>query len=103
MAQLEINVPFETDQSTIKVEVDPRKPLSRGRQVYQLQVVDDSGNVSEATTLIVIVADQERPTAILQGPQIVNVGASFELTGAKSFDIGGEIKSYRFTYLGPQL
>lgn len=103
MAQLEINVPFETDQATIKVEVDPRKPLSRGRQLYQLQVVDDSGNLSEPTTLIVIVADQERPTAILQGPQVVNVGASFELTGAKSFDIGGEIKSYTFTYLGPQI
>ena len=32
MAKLDINVPFETDQSTIVVEVDPQQPLPRGRR-----------------------------------------------------------------------
>ena len=48
-----------------------------------------------------IVADRERPTAVLDGPDVVNFGASFELSGKRSFDIGGSIKVFRFTYLGP--
>lgn len=103
MPRLEINTPFETDLSTIVVEVDPQKPLERGRQVFQLEVVDDSGNVSEPDRIVVIVADRERPTAVLAGPSVVDIGKSFELSGAKSFDIGGSIKLYRFTYLGPQI
>ena len=103
MPTLEINVPFETDQPVITVDVDPLKPLSRGRQVFQLEVVDDSGNLSEPTKIIVIVADRERPTAVLVGPSIADVGKSFQLNGEKSFDIGGSIKSYRFVYLGPDL
>ena len=34
MAKLEINVPFETDQPVIVVEVDPAKPLARGRHLF---------------------------------------------------------------------
>lgn len=103
MAKLDINVPFETDQPTIVVEVDPQKPLPRGRHSFQLEVVDDSGNVSLPDVLQIIVADRERPTAVLLGPQIVDLGKAFEVTGAKSFDIGGTIKIFRFTYLGPTL
>lgn len=103
MAKLDINVPFETDQARIVVDVDPAKPLARGRQAFQLEVVDDSGNVSAPDRIIVIVADRERPTAVLLGPQIADVGKSFELSGEKSFDIGGSIKTFRFTYLGPDL
>lgn len=103
MAKLEVNVPFETDQPTIVVEVDPQKPLPRGRHRFQLEVVDDSGNVSLPDVMEVIVADRERPTAVLQGPQVADLGKAFEITGIKSFDIGGQIKSYRFTYLGPSL
>ena len=103
MAKLDINVPFESENSSIVVEVDPAQPIPRGRHRFQLEVVDDSGNVSAPDVLEVIVADRERPTAVLQGPQIVDLGKSFDLTGAKSFDIGGQIRSYRFTYLGPSL
>ena len=103
MAKLDINVPFETDQPTIVVEVDPQKPLPRGRHRFQLEVVDDSGNVSEPDVIDVIVADREKPTAVLNGPSIADIGKPFEITGIKSFDIGGEIKAYRFTYLGPNL
>lgn len=103
MAKLEINVPFETDQAVIVVEVDPAKPLARGRHLFRLEVTDDSGNVSQPDQVVVIVADRERPTAVLQGPQVADIGKEFRLSGEKSFDIGGSIKSYRFTYLGPQL
>lgn len=103
MPKLDINVPLETDQPTIVVEVDPLRPLPRGRHSFQLEVVDDSGNVSLPDVLQVIVADRERPTAVLQGPQVVDLGKPFEVNGAKSFDIGGQITGYRFTYLGPSL
>jgi hypothetical protein len=103
MAQLDINVPFETDQPRIVVDVDPRSPLPRGRQLFQLEVVDDSGNVSAPDQIVVVVVDRERPTTVLLGPQIVDFGKSFDLNGEKSFDIGGSIKSFRFTYLGPAL
>ena len=101
MAKLEINVPFETDQPVIVMEVDPAKPLARGRHLFQLEVTDDSGNVSAPDQIVVIVADRERPTAVLNGPQVADIGKEFPLNGEKSFDIGGSIKSYRFTYLGP--
>jgi hypothetical protein len=101
MAKLDIQVPFETDQARITVDVDPSAPLPQGRQRFQLEVIDDSGNVSAPDTITVIIADRERPTAVLQGPQIVDLGKPFELNGERSFDIGGVIKTYRFTYLGP--
>ena len=71
--------------------------------MFQLEVVDDSGNVSAPDQIVVIVADRERPTAVLAGPQIVDLGKSFQISGERSFDIGGSIKSFRFTYLGPAL
>lgn len=103
MAKLEINVPFETDQAVIVMEVDPAAPLPRGRHLFQLEVVDDSGNVSAPDQRVVIVADRERPTAVLNAPQIADLGKEIPLNGEKSFDIGGSIKTYRFTYLGPQV
>lgn len=104
MAKLTLNVPVETDKPLVTVDVDPAKPLARGRQIFELVVVDDSGNVSAPDRLIVIVADRERPTAVLQGPSVVDVGRSFDLNGTRSFDVGGgTIKTYRFTYLGPQI
>jgi hypothetical protein len=101
MPRFEINVPIESDQPNVVVEVDQAAPLVTGRHRFELIVTDDSGNESEPTALIVIVADRERPTAVLDGPDVVNFGASFELSGRRSFDIGGSIRAYRFTYLGP--
>ena len=101
MAKLDINVPFETDQPTLVVEVDPKNPLARGRHTFQLEVIDDSGNVSLPDKVDIIVADRERPTAVIAGPQIADIGKNFQLDGSKSFDIGGVIKTFRYTYLGP--
>jgi hypothetical protein len=101
MPRFDINVPIETDQPNVTVEVDRAAPLVTGRHRFELVVTDDSGNESEPTALLVIVADRERPTAVLDGPDVVNFGASFELSGRRSFDIGGSIKVFRFTYLGP--
>ena len=101
MARFEVNVPIETAEPNVTVDVTPNAPLLPGRHRFELVVTDDSGNASEAAFLVVIVADRERPTAVLDGPEVVDFGRSFELTGRRSFDIGGTIRSYRFTYLGP--
>jgi hypothetical protein len=101
MARFEVNVPIETDQPNVTVDVAQDAPLLPGRHRFELVVTDDSGNVSEPAALIVIVADRERPTAVLDGPEVVDFGRSFELSGRRSFDIGGTIRAYRFTYLGP--
>ena len=95
-------MPVETDQPTIVVDADAQSPLAVGRHRFSLVVMDDSGNVSLPDTVDVIVADRERPTAVLQGPDIASVGKPFTLNGARSFDTGGGvIKVWRFTYLGP--
>lgn len=101
MPRFDVNVPVETDQSNVMVEVDLSNPLRTGRHRFELVVTDDSGNASEPATIVVIVADRERPTAVLDGPDVVNFGKSFELSGKRSFDIGGTVKLFRFTYLGP--
>ncbi|HEX2828594.1 MAG TPA: hypothetical protein VHP37_19730 [Burkholderiales bacterium] len=102
MAEFIISKEIETEQPTIEVTIDPRNPLPVGRHRFRLVVVDDSGNTSKPDEIEVIVADQEAPTAVLTGPEIVGMSSSFELSGEKSFDTGGGvIKVYRWTYLGP--
>lgn len=103
MAKFTINVPVETDLPVVTVDQDAAAPLLIGRHRFRLEVVDDSGNQSAPDEVVVIVADRERPTAVLRAPATVGAGRSFDLDGARSFDVGGgKIKKYIFTYLGPQ-
>lgn len=102
MAKFTINVPVEIATPNVVVEVNPQSPLAPGRHRFSLVVVDDSGNESAPDTLDLIVADRDRPTAVLQGPEIASAGKEFTLSGARSFDTGGGVvKTWRFTYLGP--
>lgn len=103
MAKFEINVPVETEDAKIAVDLDPNTALAVGRHRFSLVVTDDSGNESLPDEITVIVADREAPTAVLQGPEIADFGRPFALVGAKSFDIGGRVVRYRYTYLGPAL
>lgn len=104
MAKFTVNVPVETAAPTVVVDASPDAPLPAGRHRFSLVVVDDSGNESTPDTVDVIVADRDRPTAVLQGPAIAAVGKEFTLSGARSFDTGGgTIKTWRFTYLGPAI
>lgn len=103
MAKFTINVPVETDQPNVTVEQEAASPMIVGRHRFRLEVVDDSGNRSAPDEVVVIVADTERPTAVLRAPRTVSFGRSFTLDGSASFDVGGgKVKQYVFTYLGPQ-
>ena len=104
MAEFIISKEIETEKPIIEVTVDTASPLAVGRHRFRLVVVDDSGNASKPDEVLVFVADQEAPTAVLIGPEIVPLGKSFELSGEKSFDTGGgRIVAYRWTYLGPAI
>lgn len=81
------------------VVVDATSGLRPGRHRFQLVVEDDAGNASEPTTVEVIVVDDTRPTAVLDAPPRATVGRPFQLSGARSSDIGGRIVKYRFTLL----
>ena len=89
-----------------RVEVLPRfKP-----HVFQLVVVDDSGNNSDTASVTIIVQDTERPTAVVDfideagnrnpAPEVVvPFGKGFRLSGERSSDIGGAVKVWNWTLL----
>lgn len=101
MAEFIINKEVKTDTPTVEVTLSTDKPLPLGRHTFRLVVVDDSGNTSIPDEVIVIVADAENPTAVLNAPRSVGFGASFNLDGSKSFDAGGgKVVTYLWTYMG---
>ena len=102
MAEFVINTDVVTDAPRVEVTVTPQRPLALGRQRFRLIVVDDAGNRSAPDEVVVIVADQDAPTAVVRGPRISGFGRSFELDGSASFDVGGgQVVQYVWTYLGP--
>ena len=102
MAEFTVNQDVTTEAPTVEVTVAPSNPLPLGRQRFRLIVLDDAGNRSAPDEVEVIVADQEAPTAVISAPRIVAFGRSFEMSGARSFDVGGgSIVRYVWTYLGP--
>jgi hypothetical protein len=102
MAEFILNQDVETDIPTVEVTFTDNNPLRNGRHRFRLVVVDDSGNRSAPDEVVVIVADQERPTAVLDAPTTVAFGSSIELSGRRSFDAGGgQITEWIWTYLGP--
>jgi hypothetical protein len=101
MAEFILNQEIKTEKPTIEVTISPDNPLKPGRHRFRLIVTDDAGNISLPDEFVVIVADNENPTAVLRGPKSVATGSSFELDGANSFDAGGgQITTYVWTYLG---
>jgi|SRR5882724_6327923 len=102
MAEFVINTDVITPQPTVEVTLTPAKPLALGRHRFRLIVIDDSGNKSAPDEVLVLVADQENPTAVLSAPSPVPFGKSFTLDGTASFDVGGgKVAQYVWTYLGP--
>jgi PKD repeat protein len=71
--------------------------LPAGRHALSLVVVDDAGNQSASTATSVFVGDDIAPTAVLEAPSTVSIGASIPLSGARSTDARGRIVRYRWT------
>jgi hypothetical protein len=100
MAEFNPGEAIETREPTIEVTLSRERPLRVGRHRFQLIVVDDSGNESEPDSVDVIVIDNERPTAVLEGPGQVPFARSFNLSGRRSTDAGsGRIVRYLWTLM----
>ena len=76
MAEFVINADVTTAEPNVEVTVSRENPIALGRQRFRLIVVDDAGNRSVADEVLVIVADQENPTAVLRAPRITPFGAA---------------------------
>jgi hypothetical protein len=98
MAIFETGVPIETAENVISVDVTPNRPLPIGRHIFQLEVVDDSGNRSAPDRVEVIVRDEDNPTAVLDAPSTVPFGRPFRLSGQRSSDPPpGQVVRYIWT------
>ena len=93
------NQAIETDQSTVKVEIDPANPLPVGVHTFQLVVTDDAGNRSAPAQVEIVIRDLVAPTAVIDGPRgAVGFNVAFELSGARSSDPApGRVVSYEWT------
>ena len=85
------NTPIDVPapDSTLTIDVDATAPLKPGTYVFQLEVVDDSGNRSRAERVKIVVLDDQAPTAIIDAPATVGFGRPFTLSGKRSTDAGG--------------
>lgn len=96
MAEFRLNQPITTQDAKVEVSVTREQPLAVGKHRFRLIVVDQAGNESVPDEIEVVVLDNERPTAILEGPKTINFGQAFVLNGDKSSDPNGPITQYRW-------
>jgi hypothetical protein len=88
---LKVNTPVEgaAPDSTLIIVIDPANPLKVGGYTFQLEVIDDAGNRSQAVQARLFIVDAEAPTAIISAPRSVPFASDFTLSGAESSDVGG--------------
>jgi len=99
MANFTVGTSVTTTDPTVTVDVSATAPLPIGTHVFQLVVIDDSGNASAPQTATVTVKDTTNPTAVIEiSPTQVELGTSFTLDGRKSSDVPpGTIAQYTWT------
>lgn len=100
--------PVKTNDANLVIQM-PGEKLPIGRHSFELQVEDDSGNVSAPAQIMVIIVDSEAPTAVVtladaEGRPVqknrIAYGSSFILDGKNSVDVGGgKIVGYSWTLL----
>ena len=98
---LVVNQPVVAAAPDVLFEIvhDAAVPLRVGRHTFQLQVTDDSGNVSQPTTVRVVVLDDKAPTAVIDAPTQVSIGSGFTLSAKRSSDIGGKLVKFTWTLI----
>lgn len=85
--------------SLLTINVDTQNPLSSGVYEFQLVVIDDSGNNSNPSTVRVVIADDQAPTAVIDAPVRVGFGKDFALSGKRSLDVGGKLTTFVWTLI----
>ena len=101
--------PIKTTDATLTIQM-PNEKLDVGSHTFELQVTDDSGNVSAPARVMLVVLDTQAPTAVLtvsdeEGRPLANntlsFGRGFILNGKKSVDVGGgNIVSFNWSLVG---
>lgn len=94
----------------LDVQASATTPLPPGKHVFQLVVTDDAGNDSSAASVMIIVQDLARPTAVIDAlrddgrlnpdPTVtVPFGKAFKLSGERSSDVDGAVKVWTWKLL----
>ena len=97
MPKFTIGQPITTSEPQVEVSISRDSPLPPGNHRFQLVVIDDAGQESDPTTIEVIVVDNAKPTAVVDGPSKIASGTSFALSGARSMDAApGRIVAYKW-------
>ena len=100
-----LNQVFTGQGSFTVQQFPPSNRLAPGAHVFRLVVVDDSGNQSpprDVTVNVVSTADTSAPTAVLDAPSSVGIGAPLALSAARSTDVGGQLHRFEWMRLsGP--
>ena len=98
---LKLSQPIESDSpdSSLVITVDPNLGMPTGSYIFQLEVLDNTGNRSMPAQWTVTVLDDKAPNAIIKGPKTVGFGVGFTLDGSASVDIGGSISKYIWTLM----
>ena len=70
----------------VTVDIDPAAPLLSGRYTFQLVVTDSDHAVSDPTRFTVIILDNVKPTAVIDGNSPISMpfGKPFTLTALAS-------------------
>jgi hypothetical protein len=71
--------------------------LPAGQYVVKLVVKDEYGNLSAEAVKQLVVRDTGAPTAVLEVAERGAANAPIRLSGARSSDVGGQIREYRWT------
>jgi hypothetical protein len=92
-----LNQPLVTDVNSLIVPQPAGNPLAVGRHIFRLAVSDDSGNQSQSVERPVVVLDTAAPTAVLDAPKQVMQIQPFQLSAARSSDVGGRVRQFQWT------
>jgi hypothetical protein len=96
-------VPVQTTEPILVVDIDPAAPMLSGKYTFQLVVRDSDGAVSDATNVTVVVLDNIKPTAVIDGPPVQQAafGAPFQLTAKGSHaNAPAQLREFTWTLLG---
>ena len=105
-----VDASCRSDEPLLEVRASPATPLAEGRHLFQLVVTDAAGHSSAPATFPVLVRDRHRPTAIIDAIRqdgtrfyrhdlVVGHGEPFRLTGERSSDRDGPLRSWTWTLL----
>jgi hypothetical protein len=102
---LQPNTPIETEDPILDITMVAAAPLRPGQHVFQLVVMDDSGNQSAPAEVEIIIRDTQAPTAVLDvlPSRTLEFGASFQLNAERSSDVApGQLARFSWTLISRQ-